>query len=99
MAEDRDVFEDDLLEPSTRDISLSSAFNIRPDTVVRDEDAQEDLKVISWPNKTPSPSLADLRSYSYRELGREGSYIYLIENGIDPGAPVRSPALTTYTRI
>jgi len=92
MVEDTNIAEDDMLDISTTDTSSHSAVDLHLHTVIRDKYAREDLRVISWPDKTPLPSLADLKSYSYQRMGRESSYIYVIENGIDPGAPVRSPS-------
>ncbi len=99
MVEDTDIAEDDMVDTATTNASSHSGVNLHRQVVIRDKYAREDLKVISWKEKTPLPSLADLKSYSYREIGREGSYIYVIENGIDPGAPVRSPSPTICTLL
>lgn len=97
MVEDKHIADDDMLDSSTIDTSSHGAVDLHLHTVIHDKYAREDLKVISWPEKIPSPSLTDLKTYSYQELGREGSYIYVIENGVDPGAPVRSPSPTICT--
>ncbi len=99
MGEDKDIAEDDMVDTATTNVSSKSGVNLHLQVVIRDKYAREDLKVISWKKKTPLPSLADLKSYSYQEIGREGSYIYIIENGIDPGAPVRSPSPTICTLL
>lgn len=99
MVEHRNIVEDDMLDTSTKDTSSHSAVDLHPHTVIRDKFAGEDLRVISWPDKSPSPSLTDLKSYSYREEGRGRSFIYVIENGIDPRAPVRSPSPVICTQM
>ncbi len=85
-----------MVDPSTTKTSSYSPVDLHLHTVIRDKYAREDLEVISWPDKNPKPDLADLKSYSYRETGRESSYIYIIENGVDSTALVRYSSREIY---
>jgi len=42
------------------------------------------LRVVSWPPNPEGVQLADLKSYAFEEEGGENTFIYVIENGIEP---------------
>lgn len=55
---------------------------------MRQSNAPVDLKVVSWSPDPPGIRLEDLKSYTFEDTGGDDTYVYLIENGIEPQNPV-----------
>ena len=69
------------------------------DTIIRQLNAPQDLKLVSWPPRPPGIQLRDLKSFAYDDEGGDDTYIYLIENGIEPKNKASGPAVEDVLKL
>lgn len=70
------------------------------DNVVIQRDAPLDLAMGSWPpNKSFPPLFSSPKGYVYDQLGGVNTYIYVIDNGIEPSNAVSVAVYMQNTKI
>lgn len=57
-------------------------------SIIYQEDAPPDLKVVSWSERKYFDDSDFLKYYAYDKNGGRDSVLYVVENGIDPGNEV-----------
>ena len=53
-------------------------------SIIYQEDAPPDLKVVSWSERKYFDDSDFLKYYAYDKNGGQNSVLYVVENGIDP---------------
>ena len=76
-------------EPAAAPCNIDLPLSSEPvSDVMRESNPPEDLKVVSWPPNPQGVQLGDLQYYAFDERGGEGTFIYVIDSGIEPKNPV-----------
>lgn len=80
--------------PSTsRDNSsviLNGTVNDLRGSIVRQRNAPKDLQMVSWPPNKPMTPFAS-SNYNYDPMMATGTFVYVLDNGVDTVGPVRLP--------
>ena len=81
------LVEDTVAAAELSDLSFIHPSNLATaNGVLRQRNAPLDLKVVSW---APDTLFGDLSSYCFEKVSGDDTYIYIIENGLNPKNSVR----------
>lgn len=64
-----------------------------PNSIVRQTSAPQDLDVVSWPKDVKMPFWSKMPGYDFDTSYGVGTFIYIIDNGIEPNDPVKPEAV------